>query len=75
MKQLGQQLTVSALGIEMGAAVGVGYFLGHWVDGELGTRPWGMLFLLLCGIGAAFKGLMREVRKAQRRERERDLDT
>ena len=59
-------LGAASLGIEMGAAVAVGYFVGHWLDGQLGTAPYGMLFVLLCGVGAGFRSLWRVVANTRR---------
>jgi len=57
---------MASIGIEMGGCVTVGYLMGSWVDGQLGSEPWGTYFFLVCGVGAAIKGLVRVVRKAQR---------
>lgn len=62
-KQLKETAGVGAVGIEMGLAVAVGYFLGHWLDGLFETTPYLTYFFLLIGIAAGFKGLYRVARK------------
>ena len=47
------------LTIEMLAGIGVGGFIGWWMDKVLGTEPIFMLILLVLGMGA---GLMNSVR-------------
>lgn len=44
----------SGLGLEMGAAVGIGVFAGWWLDSRYGTDPWGLLGgVALGGLAAA----------------------
>lgn len=57
---------MGSLGLEMGLAVLVGWWIGQWLDGKLGTRPYLMLLFLGCGIAAAFKGLFRVARQTKR---------
>lgn len=66
------QAGAASLGIEMGAAVAVGYLVGVWVDGQLGTDPWGMAFFLAAGLGAGVKAVLRVVRQAQDDARQAD---
>ena len=61
-----QHADAASLGIEMGACVGVGYLLGSWLDGELASGPWLLVFFVLCGFGAAMKAVLRVVKRAQR---------
>jgi ATP synthase protein I len=56
-------LRYSALGLEMGVAVVIGYGLGWWLDRKLGTRPYLTIVLLLLGIAAGFRGLIRAARE------------
>ena len=32
--------TTGAVGIEIAAAIAIGYFGGHYLDKKLGTEPW-----------------------------------
>ena len=54
---------VASVGIELAVATGIGYLVGDWVDGELGSEPWGMYFFLACGIAAGFLGVVRTARR------------
>lgn len=49
------------LGIQFILTIGLLLFIGYWVDGKLGTRPWVMLTGLGLGFGVAFYNLYREV--------------
>jgi F0F1-type ATP synthase assembly protein I len=59
--------TTGAVGIEIAAAIGIGYLGGHYLDHKLGTQPWIGYIGLLAGIGAAVKALVR-VTRAYKRE-------
>lgn len=69
-KQLKEAAGVGALGIEMGLAIVVGYFAGRWLDGRFDTTPYLTWFGLLCGIGAAGKGIIRTARAYQKAHRD-----
>ncbi len=55
-----------SLGIEMGASVVLGWYLGKLFDDHFATAPWGMVFFLLAGLGAASKAVLRFYRQAKR---------
>jgi F0F1-type ATP synthase assembly protein I len=59
-------LSVGSLGLEMGLAVFVGWWVGQWLDARAGTRPYLMLLFLGCGIAAAFKALFRAAKQTKR---------
>jgi ATP synthase protein I len=60
------------LTLEMLAGIGVGGFIGWWIDRVLGTEPIFMLLLLVLGMGA---GLMNSVRTvAEMRRKQDELD-
>jgi ATP synthase protein I len=61
--------TTGAVGIEIAAAIAIGYFGGTYLDRKFGTQPWLMYAGLLAGIGAAIKALVRVTRDYRR-----DLD-
>ncbi len=56
-------LKYSALGLEMGVAVIIGYGLGWWLDRKFGTKPYLTIVFLLFGIAAGFRGLIRAARE------------
>ena len=62
-------LTRLALTIEMLAGIGVGGFIGWWMDKVLGTAPIFMLLMLVPGMGA---GLMNSVRTNTKMRRKQD---
>jgi ATP synthase protein I len=57
---------VSSVGLEMGIAVAIGWGIGYWLDGRFGTGPYLMIFFLLCGVAAGFKGMIRAAREASK---------
>jgi F0F1-type ATP synthase assembly protein I len=57
-----QALRASAVGIEIVAALAIGYVVGAWLDGKLGTRFLTPVFVLL-GAGAGVKALARVARE------------
>ncbi len=59
-------LRYSAIGLEMGAAVVIGYAAGWWLDKTFGTKPYLTLVMLLLGIGAAFMAIYRAAREIQK---------
>ena len=59
--------STSAVGIEIAAAIAIGYFGGNYLDHKFGTQPWLMYLGLLAGVGAAIKALAR-VARAYRRD-------
>lgn len=66
-------LRFSAVGLEMGIAVIVGYGAGWWLDRKFGTEPYLSIILLLFGIAAAFKAIYDAAKRASR-EQEQDGD-
>ncbi|MEM9493010.1 MAG: AtpZ/AtpI family protein, partial [Myxococcota bacterium] len=42
--------STASVGLEMGAAVFLGWGLGYWLDREFDTKPYLMLLFLLCGV-------------------------
>lgn len=47
------------LGVTFPVAIGLGYLLGHWLDGLLGIKPWLTIIFTAAGIAAAFINLFR----------------
>ena len=52
----------------------VGYFLGHWLDGKLGSGSWFSLLGILLGFGAAARQIYHIVRRIQREQEEQSTD-
>lgn len=48
-------------GTEILAGVGVGAFIGYFLDDHLGTRPWGLIVLVLLGFAGGVMNLYRAV--------------
>lgn len=55
----------ASLGIEMAVAVLIGWWLGLKGDDYFDTEPWLMLFGLLIGVAAGFRGLIRAANQLQ----------
>ena len=63
-----------AVGFELLASIAVGYYLGHWLDGKLGTR-WIAFVGFILGCYAGFRALFRAASQMQRDiEREEKLE-
>jgi len=63
-----------AVGFELLASIAVGYYVGHWLDGKLGTR-WIAFVGFLVGCYAGFTALFRTAKQMQRDiEREEQLE-
>jgi F0F1-type ATP synthase assembly protein I len=60
-KPLSSGSEFAGLGIQMGAVIGCGAWLGYWLDGKLGTLPWLTILLVFVGAGAAFYSMYRRV--------------
>jgi len=70
MKSFGRY---GAVGFELLASIAVGYYLGHWLDGKLGTH-WIAPVGFLLGCYAGFRGLFLTAKQMQRDiEREEKL--
>jgi F0F1-type ATP synthase assembly protein I len=65
VKPLTQQLSLATVGIEMGGCVAVGFLFGSWLDGKWESAPYATTFFTLCGLGAAFKAVLRVYRIAK----------
>ena len=48
---------LTQIGITIVACIGVGIFIGWYLDRLLGTTPWLLLVFTLLGIAAAFKSI------------------
>jgi ATP synthase protein I len=52
-----QMASVSSIGIAMVIAIFGCFFLGRWLDRQLGTEPYLTLLFLLIGIAAGFRNI------------------
>ncbi len=55
-----------AVGFELLVSIAVGYYLGHWADGKLGTGRWLSLVGFAIGCYAGFKALFRAAKQMQK---------
>lgn len=61
--------TVGLLGViplMIGVGPLVGYIIGDWLDGKLGTAPWLMIVFIALGFGAAIKETIKIIKEANR---------
>ena len=61
-------LRMSAVGMELGLSVVVGYGLGWFVDTKAGTGPWGGIVGIALGFTAGIRSILRTVKLAERAE-------
>ena len=62
MQNLKDNASVAAVGIEMVLAVAIGLLIGQTVDDGLGIGPWGTVFFVCVGFGAAIKAIARTIK-------------
>jgi len=74
-KQFKTYTALGAVGIELGLSTVLGLLAGQWADRKLGTEPWLLLLGLLLGVTSGFRSLIREARKANRRQNPETDDT
>ena len=67
-----QRLDASAVGLEFGAAVLIGLFLGYWLDEKFGTAPWLLVLFVAFGFAAGVKAIVSGVKRAERAQREEE---
>lgn len=59
---LGQALRFAA---ELVIGVGVGAFIGWWLDGFFGTKPWLLVLFVALGFTGAMLNIIRAAKRAQ----------
>ncbi|MDP8225174.1 MAG: AtpZ/AtpI family protein [Candidatus Lernaella stagnicola] len=57
LKDLKHAASIGSVGLEMGAAVAIGYVVGYYLDKWLGTDPWMKIIWIVFGLGAAAKAI------------------
>ncbi|MCC6619653.1 MAG: AtpZ/AtpI family protein [Deltaproteobacteria bacterium] len=65
-REIRDNASAASVGLEMGLAILAGWYLGHLFDGHFETAPWGQLFFLAGGIGAAGKAVWRTIKHAKK---------
>jgi ATP synthase protein I len=68
-RRMYEGLSASAAGLELGISVAIGALSGAWLDRKLGTAPWLLIGLLILGVIAGFRGVLRAVARAERADR------
>ncbi|MBN2106317.1 MAG: AtpZ/AtpI family protein [Deltaproteobacteria bacterium] len=53
---------IGSFGLTMGACILMGYYLGKYIDGKLGTAPWFMVVLVLLFMVGAFIKFVQETK-------------
>ncbi len=54
---------VSAVGLHLGLAVALGYWVGSWLDRRYHTEPWFMMALVVAGVISGIREAYRVSRK------------
>ena len=72
MQNLKDNASVSAVGIEMVLAVGIGLLVGQTVDDALGIGPWATVFFVCVGFGAAIKAIARTIKIVEKQFEDED---
>jgi ATP synthase protein I len=58
--------STGAVGLEIAAAIGIGYLGGQYLDRKLGSTPWLTWVGFGAGVGASIKALVRVARSYQK---------
>lgn len=64
----------AGVGLQFGGTLALFAFVGHWLDGRLGTGPWLLLVLVFVGAAAAFYSIYRRVIGPGSRPADRSAD-
>lgn len=51
----------AGVGLQLGMTLALFAFVGHWLDGKLGTSPWLLVLLIFVGAAAGFYSIYRRV--------------
>ena len=54
---------VGGFGFLIAGSTFVGYLLGNYIDGKLGTSPWFLVFFVFVGISAGFIEFYKTIKK------------
>ncbi len=61
----------AGLGLQFAGSIMLFLYAGRWVDGRLGTAPWGLIVGVFTGAGAAFYSMYSRLMKDLDREEQR----
>jgi F0F1-type ATP synthase assembly protein I len=61
-----QGARMSAVGLEMGVSVLLGYGAGWWVDGKIDSAPWGGVIGISMGFAAGVRSMWRLAKQIDR---------
>ena len=61
-------LRLSTVGLVLAISVGLGAWLGLWLDERWGTGPWMTVLGVVIGSAAGFRELLREVNRYRRKD-------
>ncbi|WP_022663113.1 AtpZ/AtpI family protein [Paucidesulfovibrio longus] len=67
-----QLSTAGTIGLNLVSSTFIGLAMGWFLDKWLGTKPWMLLIMLLFGIVAGFRSVIREVQHIQRSDKKHD---
>lgn len=67
-----QLFTVGAIGIQFALSVFIGFGIGYYLDGFLGTSPWLTIIFLVLGVIAGFRELFRLARRQDGTRKDRN---
>lgn len=71
-RQTGAFGKYAGAGLQFAVSIVLFLYVGQWIDGKLGTAPWGMIIGVFTGAGAAFYSMYRTLmRDLERDERAR----
>ena len=56
---------LSTVGLAMALSIGIGAFVGYYLDNKFGTKPWLLIVFLCFGVIAAFRNLHIMYKKAK----------
>ena len=66
MTKLKDNASVATVGIEIALAIALGAFFGQTVDDAFGWGPYGTIFFVTVGLGAAVKAIIRTAKIIER---------
>ena len=67
-------LQFSAIGLEMGACVGIGVYLGYLADEKFGSDPWGKIIGIFLGLSAAASSLYKTFKKLRKMDEDAEKE-
>lgn len=60
-RQAGAFGKYAGVGLQFAVSIVLFLYLGQWIDGKLGTAPWGLIIGVFTGAGAAFYSMYRKL--------------